>query len=56
MRLAELLPIRLQSPAVVDFEEAMQLGVDGIVKAYDELLAQFTADEADTLLDRKSVV
>ena len=50
MKLAELLPSRLRSPAVVDFEEAMQLGVDGIVKAYDELLAQFTAGEADTLL------
>ena len=28
----------------------MQLGVDSIVKAYDELLAQFTAGEADALL------
>lgn len=50
MRLAELLPIRLQSPAAVDFEDAMQLGVDGIVNAYDRLLCQFAAGEADTLL------
>ena len=50
MRLAELLPERLRSPAAVDFEDAMQLGVDGIIDAYDKLLCQFAASEADALL------
>lgn len=50
MRLAELLPERLRSPAAVDFEDAMQLGVDGIIDAYDKLLCQFAVGGADTLL------